>query len=277
MTKKRVISPSGYYHLIQKGVNEQNIYLEDKDKLVFLKLLSKYVNKYRITIIAFTLMNNHYHLFIRDNACSVCNVSFFMRDLNSCYAKYFNRKYGRRGHLFMSTYSGLHVDSVKYAKTLIRYIHRNAVEAKIVQKAEHYKWSSYQFYLRKKSLFAIKNAVSFKIDMSFYENMSHLEIKAFTENHKSLAEQYYSEGDHKYFLNDKQAADKIKAASKISNFKKFAQLDANELQQALSVLCKIKGISYKQISRITGISYTIVRTIANKAMKGRPNPNEPVC
>ena len=130
---------------------------------------------------------------------------------------------------------------------------------------------------RKKSLFAIKNAVSFKIDMSFYENMSHLEIKAFTENHKSLAEQYYSEGDHKYFLNDKQAADKIKAASKISNFKKFAQLDANELQQALSVLCKIKGISYKQISRITGISYTIVRTIANKAMKGRPNPNEPVC
>jgi len=73
-----------------------------------------------------------------------------MRHINGAYTTYFNVKGKHSGHLFQGRYKSILVDADEYAKELSRYIHLNPVRAKVVEKPEDYKWSSYGSYIGKK-------------------------------------------------------------------------------------------------------------------------------
>lgn len=132
------------YHIILRGNEKKNIFLDSKDKERFLETLGKVKEKYNFLIYAYCLMSNHLHLIIYDNGN---DISLIMKSLNVSYAIYFNRKYKRVGHLFQDRYKSEIVDNDRYLLELSKYIHNNPVKAGIVQEALQYRWSSFKQYV----------------------------------------------------------------------------------------------------------------------------------
>ena len=67
-------------------------------------------------------------------------------------ALYFNRRHGRTGHVFAQRYKAMLVDKDNYLLQVSRYIHLNAVEAKLAERPQDYRWSSYRSYLKGKGI-----------------------------------------------------------------------------------------------------------------------------
>jgi len=139
----RLISENGVYHIISKSVEETNLFNNDEERKLFLKILSEEKNKFNVKIFAFCLMKNHYHLLIKttDN-----NLSNFIRNLNFRYSQLYNLKNFRKGHLFMDRFKSYLIKNDGYLLNVSRYIHLNPLESNLVKKPETYKWSSYKDY-----------------------------------------------------------------------------------------------------------------------------------
>lgn len=100
-------------------------------------------SKYSLTVFAFCLMPNHIHLLIRPQHENLYDAT---RDLFSRCAMRFNRKYGRRGHLFGAPYRQSICLDDSYLLAASLYIHLNPVRTALVQDPLQYRWSSCQLY-----------------------------------------------------------------------------------------------------------------------------------
>lgn len=89
-------------------------------------------------------MSNHYHLLIE---IQQANLSKYMKQLNSNYAIYFNKKYKRSGHLWQGRFKSWYVTDEAYLYILMLYIEQNPLKANMVQKLEDYLYSSYHYFL----------------------------------------------------------------------------------------------------------------------------------
>ena len=143
----RVEYAGAYYHVINRGNNQEKIFLNDRDREKFIEYLEKASERYSIVIHTYCLMSNHFHLLVET---AEPNLSVAMQWINVSYATYFNRKRGRHGHLFQGRFKAILIDADKYLKHLSRYIHLNPVRAKMVSAAAKYKWSSYGFFIGKR-------------------------------------------------------------------------------------------------------------------------------
>lgn len=147
MRRARKISISGIYHTIMRGIDKQNIFYDDADRILFMSLLEKYLKKYHIDDFAYVLLDNHVHLLIKDNSQK---LSSFMQSLYSQYALKFNKKYDRVGHLFQDRFFSEPVEDDEYLLTVFRYILKNPQLAGL-GKIHFYKWSSYSAYKSNKT------------------------------------------------------------------------------------------------------------------------------
>lgn len=143
----RIEFEGAWYHVMNRGLAQNRIFLNDNHRENFLELLSETHERYCAEIHAYCMMGNHYHLLLRT---PLANLNRIMRHLDGVYTQRFNRIVKRDGPLFRGRYKSILVDAEIYLLQLSRYIHLNPVKAKLVEKPEHYKWSSYQFYLRSK-------------------------------------------------------------------------------------------------------------------------------
>src|SRR4030043_955742 len=142
----RIEYPAALYHITSRGNERKKIFLEDGDRVKFLKILEDYHDRYGILIHSYVLMDNHYYLVLETPRGNLLKV---MHGINSSYTGYFNRKYGRSGHLFQGRYKGIIVEKDTYLIPLSRYVHLNPVRAKIVERPEQYRRSSYPGYIGK--------------------------------------------------------------------------------------------------------------------------------
>jgi REP element-mobilizing transposase RayT len=129
---------AGYHHIVNRGVNRCNIYSSYDDKDMFLQILNKSAALHKVIVHDYCLMDNHYHLLIETTKD---NLSIFMRILNANYAKYFNKKSKRSGHLWQDRYKSKYITSENYLYTLIKYIEYNPVEAKLWDKVTLYPYT----------------------------------------------------------------------------------------------------------------------------------------
>jgi REP element-mobilizing transposase RayT len=127
-----------------RGNNGQNIFFSDADRFRMCLLLQQSAERFGHSIEAFCFMSNHIHLAVR---VSTESISKFMHYLAFRYARYINRKYKRKGHLFQGRFKSVLVDDESYLKELVRYIHLNPVRANIVANPVNYPWSSHRTYL----------------------------------------------------------------------------------------------------------------------------------
>jgi putative transposase len=142
----RIEYPGALYHITSRGNERKQIYLDAGDRLKFLAILEDYHDRYGTLIHSYVLMDNHYHLILETPKGNLLKI---MHGINGGYTGYFNRKYGRSGHLFQGRYRGILVDKDNYLVELSRYVHLNPVRASIVKRPEEYKWSSYPGYIAK--------------------------------------------------------------------------------------------------------------------------------
>ena len=129
------IDIAGYHHIVNRGVDKMNVFRHGEDKEIFLQIVNKIAMIHKVVLHDYCLMDNHYHLLIETQTD---NLSIFMRFVNANYAKYFNKKTKRTGHLWQSRYKSRYITSEPYLYTLIRYIEYNPIEAGLSQKAGEY-------------------------------------------------------------------------------------------------------------------------------------------
>lgn len=137
----RIEYAGALYHVTSRGDRQENIYLDDSDRLGFLSILSDIHKSHNWLIHAYCLMDNHYHLLIETPDS---NLSRGMRQLNGVYTQMTNRHHGKVGHVFQGRYKAILVQKETYLLELARYIVLNPVRARMVRAAKDWRWSSYR-------------------------------------------------------------------------------------------------------------------------------------
>ena len=136
----RLDMPGALHHIMVRGIDKTDIFIDDQDRLVFLERLAKNIIEGKCSVYAWVLMNNHAHLLFKSGFKGISSV---MRSLLTGYAIYFNRKHKRTGHLFENRYKSILCEEDRYLLALIRYIHLNPVRAGIVKEIDsldRYPW-----------------------------------------------------------------------------------------------------------------------------------------
>ncbi|MBK8575831.1 MAG: transposase [Elusimicrobia bacterium] len=129
----RLDIPGALHHVMGRGIQREKIFSGSEDREEFLARLGKVVEKESLLVYAWALMPNHFHLLMRTTKTPLSHV---MRKLLSGYAGYFNRRYGRAGHLFQNRFKSVLCEDDPYFLELVRYIHLNPLRAGLVKSLE---------------------------------------------------------------------------------------------------------------------------------------------
>jgi len=240
----RAKSNSGIYHIMIRGINKQLIVEDDEDHQRFLEILKecKVLSGYKV--FAYCFMRNHIHLLLKTENESLEQI---FKRIGARYVYYYNRKYKRSGYLFQDRFKSEPVDDDSYFLTVLRYIHKNPVKAGLSNSADKYQWSSYLEYLNSNSL----------VDIDFVlGSMNRDEFVRF-HNQKEEDENVLDIGENKFRLADSEAKIIIKEVSGIENTTDFLNLNLIDRNAYFKEL-RARGLSIRQIARVTGVSKGIV-------------------
>ncbi|WP_223261204.1 transposase [Methylophilus medardicus] len=136
----RIELEDGLYRVTSRGDGQEDIYLSDDDRLLWLDLLGEVCKRFNWVCHAYYQMSNHYHMVIET---AEANLSRGMRHLNGVYTQRFNRSHQRVGHVFHGRFKAIVVDKDAYLLELSRYVVFNPVRAHMVDHACDWPWSSY--------------------------------------------------------------------------------------------------------------------------------------
>jgi putative transposase len=150
-------TPNSIFHVMCRSISEVPLYKDDKDKRFYLGLFKKYQKIYRFEVYGYCLMDNHNHFIIDANGADISKV---MHAINFSYARYFNIRHGRHGHLFQDRFKSKQVLSERYMYALSAYVHNNAADISGYENSpENYEFSTLGVYLGlRKDPFGLVNA-----------------------------------------------------------------------------------------------------------------------
>ncbi len=133
----------GCYHVMGRGFERRNIFEKNYDKQDFINRLGTGLETTGFQCFAWSIMPNHYHLLIK---VSTRPLSDLMRKLLSGFATAYNRRHDRVGYVFQNRFKSILCDEEQYLLQLVRYIHRNPINAGIVANIDlldRYPWTGH--------------------------------------------------------------------------------------------------------------------------------------
>lgn len=241
---QRVKSESGIYHVMLRGINQQQIFQDVEDNKKFIEILTKCKVVSGYQLFAYCLMGNHVHLLIKEEKEPLERI---FKRIGSRYVYWYNTKYQRVGHLFQDRYKSEPVETDEYFLTVVRYIHQNPVKAGLVKQCGDYAFSSYNEYFESITI----------IDKDFLLKM--VSLSEYRRYHKQEEQNSCLEiKEIKPRLTDEQAKNVIKKISGCDNIEQFQKLPGDKQNEYVKRF-RNKNISIRQISRLTGVSMGIVR------------------
>lgn len=214
---RKIYVDDGYYHIYNRGVEKRLIFLDKEDYGVFLSYLKEYLlpkdekelqkrladpnTSYKerdkilkllrlnnfaeeITLLAYCLMPNHFHFFIKQK--SALSIDKFMNSLGTRYTKYFNTKYKRVGALCQGVYKAVLVDNETYFIYLSKYIHKQSLASPSKAWEAENQPSSYLEYLGKRKTHWIHPEEILEL---FSKNSPSLPYKSFVEGSGNTEEE----------------------------------------------------------------------------------------
>jgi len=137
----RIEFEGALYHVTSRGNDRGDIFFTDTDRVAFLELLGKVVDRFSWVLHAYCQMTNHYHLVIETPRA---NLSRGMRHINGVYTQRVNKLNMRSGHLLQGRFKSVLVEKESHLLELVRYVVLNPVRAKMVRSAKDWVWSSYR-------------------------------------------------------------------------------------------------------------------------------------
>ena len=243
--ESRKRSKSGVYHIILRGINRQRIFEDDEDYCRFLETLVKYRKECGYSLYGYCLMPNHVHLVLREGKQPLETI---MRRIGASFVYWYNAKYTRTGHLFQDRFKSEPVESDAYLLTVIRYVHWNPIKAGLCNTLEEYLYSSYMRYFESQGMIdsraiaGIMGAEEFK---KFHLTPGKEECLDIRENAKQQ-------------VTDEQAAALMQRLTGCKNASEYQSLTVEKRDEGLREMLR-HGASIRQTSRITGVSFGIVR------------------
>lgn len=203
---------NGYYHIYNRGVEKRPIFLDKEDYGVFLSYLKQYLlpkdkkslleklsnpkisarekdkilkllslNNFagEISLLAYSLMPNHFHFFIKQKSAGA--IDSFMNSFATRYTMFFNKKYKRVGPLYQGVYKAVLINSNEQLLYLSKYIHKQALVFK-GDALELKQPSSYLDYIGKRKTEWVKPD---EILAFFSKNNPFLSYEAFIKEEES--------------------------------------------------------------------------------------------
>jgi len=128
--KYRLVAPGALHHIISRRIARRWIFSDDKDRDNFVDRLGDILTETQKFCFGWALIPNHAHLVLKTGNTSLSTV---MRRLLTGYAVSYNRRHRRHGQLFQNRYKSILCQEDTYLLELVRYIHLNALRAKIVK------------------------------------------------------------------------------------------------------------------------------------------------
>ncbi|WP_174614608.1 transposase [Virgibacillus ihumii] len=245
-------SRNGIYHIMLRGINRQTIFEDDEDRLKMLDTLKRFKKVSGIEVYSYCLMDNHIHLLMREVDET---ISKFIQRLSSSYVYWYNNKYERFGHLFQDRFKSENVDTLVYFLKVIRYIHQNPVKAGLANNVFDCSWTSINEYLGSSSI------VDIDLPLHYFSPERKKALQLFSEFMQAPI-------DDECGLNDEV---KIKVSDNelrimmdhlgIPNASELQQMDKGKRNAFIRHLKQLEGVSIRQISRVTGISKSVIGRI----------------
>ena len=259
----RTESGTGIFHVMMRGINHQNIFEDEEDNYQFINTLDRMRVRYddegnpcgsNCTYYAYCLMGNHFHLLIREREESVGET---VKRIASSYVYYYNRKYGRDGHLFKERFKSEPVNDMAYFTVLLRYIHQNPVKAGIVERVKDYEYSSWsEFDGTVEPVFQIcdtrtvLNRIPFKDLEAWVNDPLDDDVNCLDNDNEKP----------RYRLSDDQVWQQIIKLTGVTNSSDFQKLNKDKQRETLRTLLDI-GASVRQLQRLTGLGRGIIQRV----------------
>ena len=135
----RIIIKGLPHHVTQRGNYQQVIFSNRQDRSRYLALIQKYAREFKTEILAYCLMLNHVHFVAIPHEKECFSKTFSVAHMR--YSHYYNAKQKTKGHLWQGRFYSCVLDE-HHTLAAIRYIERNPVRARLVDKPWEWEWSS---------------------------------------------------------------------------------------------------------------------------------------
>ncbi len=249
--KARKKSRTGIYHVMIRGINKQIIFEEDEDKQMFLETLKKYKDICKYQLYSYCLMDNHVHLLIRELEETISNV---IKRISSSYVYWYNFKYERKGHLFQERFKSETVVDNRYFLTVLRYIHQNPLKAGLSEDVFDCKWTSINEYINKSKI------VDTDYGFNLFSNNRNEALRLFIEFNKKTNDDVCMEEIDNIRVQDIEIK-KYLLKQGIININQLQKMKREDRDELLRKIKKMNGVSIRQLSRVTGISKSVIGRI----------------
>lgn len=134
-----------YYHIYNRGTRKEKIFFSELNYKYFLQLVAKNSSAHLVSLEAYCLMPNHYHLVLKQKENG--SISKFIQSVMTSYVQGINKKYNYSGTLFQGKAKSKLIDSDEYVLQVVRYIHLNPVMTGLVQKPQEWYFSDYREWI----------------------------------------------------------------------------------------------------------------------------------
>ena len=143
MPRRARIAPGGLvYHAWNRAVARLPLFQKDGDYAAFMEVMQQAMERHPIRLLAFCVMPNHWHMVLWPRADG--DLTAFLRWLTHTHTMRWHAHYhsSGTGHLYQGRFKAFPVETDDYLYTVLRYVERNALRARLVQRAEQWRWGS---------------------------------------------------------------------------------------------------------------------------------------
>ncbi len=248
-------SVNGIYHVMLRGMNQQQIFKDEEDREKYLQIVRECKEISGFTLLAYCLMGNHIHLLLKEGTEPLGQI---FKRIGTRFVYWYNVKYQRDGHLFHDRFKSEPIDDDEYLLTVLRHIHQEPVKAGICDRPEDYHDSSWREYLHS----------AWITDVSFMDSIiPHDALIAF---HEQLGNEPCMDIKEKpeIRLTDEDAKIIIERITRCKSIDDFQGLTPIQRDKHIAKL-RENHLALRQISRLTGVSLTVVR----KAVEQHKEPS----
>ena len=130
------------YHALNRGNARNPIFFKDDDYLAFERVVSEGLAKYPVDLISYQWMKNHWHLVLSPREDRAMSAFLGWVTMTHTQPYHAHRKTVGQGHVYQGRFKSFPVQDDEHFYTVCRYVERNALTAKIVTRAETYRWGS---------------------------------------------------------------------------------------------------------------------------------------